>query len=131
MSLARIADPVALETGPQTLRLTVTLGDGRALSEWTNFKISIREDPEWSTTAGPRQGAALVLPFDPEGDGWEEVQTATTTTTEAPNVLVFTLPGGLSPGVRRYSVDVHGYIAGAKDAHMLECSWATVAATNQ
>lgn len=131
MSLARIADPVAIETGPQTLRLTVTLGDGRTLAEWTNFKISIREDPVWSTTAGPRQGAALVLPFDPETDGWEEVQTVTSTTTEAPNILVFTLPGGLSPGVRRYSVDAWGVIAGSKDAHMLAASWATVATTNQ
>ena len=102
-----------------TVTVPVTLPAGRTLADWSDFVLTVREDPRW-----PRQGADLDAPCDPHGEAWAVALTAAGTPSGAS--LAFTLTVPFAPGVRRYVLDVVGLGGTAGEVPLVSAVWLSV-----
>lgn len=104
----------------QVVKVVVDLSEGRLITDWAAFTLTIREDPGW-----PRSGATLFVPLDPAIAGGTPNVTATGTVVSATEVtFTFTVPS--YPGINRYAFDVWGTGGTAGPVQVFPTTWLTV-----
>lgn len=123
MPTSLIAEPPLSYPAAQktTFRVTPTLPAGRALSDWTTWTCTIREDPDW-----PRAGSekAEALAADPVGDGWAVSASASGSVSGSVVIFTITLPSGA--GERRYAIDFVGTGGTPGRVPIYRCTWLTL-----
>lgn len=98
----------------------LSLPDGSLIGSYSNFRVALREDPEW-----PRKNSydPALKQVDPLGDNWAIIATGTGSinSDDIPQ-LTFTMP--IAAGTNRYALDVWATKNG-NDVQLVRPTWVT------